>query len=453
MDHSINKTIKYRDREHAGEDPSLDSAYATLSLGSLSDAEYDDYSVLHSDSKVFLKDIGHVNELMHNKEAGRNVHYSGEELNEQSMYTTTPSMNLRIEANDYSSYGPIAFCVPKLERSANQTQVYPSKMPIVNFSRTFLSPIVCTVRPFKIPEEPLSCTVEPDCDPIVQKSSCCIVEGLHHSTSRKTQSNDYVEKDALFCTANGLHSTNKCEKAGWSALKGEVLHESLTTQMSRIRIESSIKKRPINVHTTVETAVHDAHIRAEQSEIMARENVFQTMVSCEPVSVDIGRNEEQMQTYATDYLYISKKDIVIIHSEDDIVRAAHFKESIEKLCDNKLIPGVTVDLQQHIDAGKQAIGSLDTLHDRYRCILVFVTDAFQSDAYKKFHSECVLVFGLDSGGDKLNRVVPVWVDATRRTCKIPYLKTLNGIAYTGKTSNFFEELMLKTVKHFRELIK
>ncbi|XP_052259326.1 uncharacterized protein LOC127863727 isoform X3 [Dreissena polymorpha] len=148
----------------------------------------------------------------------------------------------------------------------------------------------------------------------------------------------------------------------------------------------------------------------------------------------------------------AKKDFLVIHSEIDERQAWLFMKNIKETGNkNNIMPPVTGELLCHIPGGEGTLGSVGAWYDKYRCILVFVTNEFQTDYYKKYHSESVIVWGLDVGGDKLYRVVPVWVDPSRKTCTIPFLKPIGGgIPYPRKMTSSSEEHVLTTLQYFRD---
>lgn len=133
-----------------------------------------------------------------------------------------------------------------------------------------------------------------------------------------------------------------------------------------------------------------------------------------------------------------------------------FVEDFKEICrqDPGINPPMSIDKSNCIDAGKTEFDSLETLHDRYRYVLVFVTKNLEADAYKKFITVMVVTFGLKMGNGKKDRVIPV---LTKRKCEILCLDTITGFRYYScKNSEVlrqnYKTCLTNTVKKARQEI-
>lgn len=123
------------------------------------------------------------------------------------------------------------------------------------------------------------------------------------------------------------------------------------------------------------------------------------------------------------------QDFVILHTESDLESVVSFKENLFNDAADDMI---TVDLFCEIDVEKTQMQSIATLHDRYRYILIFVTDNLVDDHNCRFLNEILITLGLCDGNGKKDRVVPVFTKPGN--CKIIELSIIGGLQYHRRTS-------------------
>ena len=140
-------------------------------------------------------------------------------------------------------------------------------------------------------------------------------------------------------------------------------------------------------------------------------------------------------------------DFVIFYSDKDAIAAKNFKKDLEED-----IPDIEADLFPYIDQNMTLYGSLETLLDRFRYVLMIISSNFKSDVRIRRAGEDLQNDSF-SEEHKMDRITAVWISSEKKNCPLEYSR-LKGISYYQRGDKDFGSLYIEGLrKHVEKMRK
>ncbi|KAL4232790.1 hypothetical protein ACF0H5_007476 [Mactra antiquata] len=122
------------------------------------------------------------------------------------------------------------------------------------------------------------------------------------------------------------------------------------------------------------------------------------------------------------------QDFVIVHTDGDEENADKCREDISEDLKEE---NVTIDIFSDIDLGTSVFGNIESLHSKYRYILIYVSKDLVDDKKYRLLNEILLTIGLNDKShtptSKRDRVIPIFT--AKGKCGILELDIIHGIKY------------------------